>query len=109
MNTLDELVSVLKSFGLPFSNGAFQPDERHAPPYIEIEASYGEAMYADNTAYLRWMPYDCGLYCAERDYGLEQRIESALDAAGFTYSKTVTPIDGEGVIETAYQTNVFEY
>lgn len=55
------------------------------------------------------MPYDCGLYCAERDYELEQRVENALDAAGFAYSKTVIPIDREGVIETAYQTNVFEY
>jgi hypothetical protein len=109
MNTLDELVAVLKSFGLPFSNGAFQPDERPAPPYIEIEASYGGAAYTDNVAHLRWMPYDCGLYCASRDYELEKRIETALDDAGFAYSKTVTPIDGEGVIETAYQTNVFEY
>ncbi len=109
MNTLDELVAVLKSFGLPFSNGSFQEDEQPAPPYIEIEASYGEAAYADNAAYLQWMPYDCGLYCAERDYELEQRIETALGDAGFACTKTVTPIDGEGVIETAYQTNVFEY
>lgn len=109
MNSLDELAAVLKSFGLPFSNGAFQPDELPAPPYIEIEASYGEAAYADNVAYLRWMPYDCGLYCAERDYELEQRVETALNDAGFAYSKTVTPIDSEGVIEIAYQTNVFEY
>ena len=101
MNTLDELVAVLKSFGLPFSNGAFQEDERPAPPYIEIEAGYGEAAYADNA--------DCGLYCAERDYELERRVETALDDAGFACTKTVTPIDGEGVIETAYQINVFEY
>lgn len=109
MNTLDELVAVLKSFGLPFSNGAFQPDERPAPPYIEIEASYGEAVYADNATYLQWMSYDCGLYCAERDYELEQRVETAFDDAGFAYTKTITPIDGEGVIETAYRINVFEY
>lgn len=109
MNTLDELVAVLKSFGLPFSNGAFQPDERPAPPYIEIEADYGEAMYADDVVYLQWMLYDCGLYCAERDYELEQRVETALDDAGFAYTKTITSIDGEGVIETAYQINVLEY
>lgn len=109
MNTLDELVAVLKAFGLPFSNGAFQPDERPSPPYIEIEAGYGEAAYADNVAHLRWMPYDCGLYCATRDYELEQSVESALDDAGFAYTKTIMPIDGEDVIETAYQVNVFEY
>ena len=108
MNSLDELVAVLKSFGLPFSNGAFQPDERPAPPYIEIEASYGEVVYADNVAYLRWMPYDCSLYCAERDYELEKRFEAALDAAEFNYSKQVTPLDGDDLIETAYEIGVTE-
>lgn len=109
MKTLDELVGILKSFGLPFSNGSFLDDERPVPPYIEIEAGYSEAVFADNVTHIRWMPYDCALYCAERDYELEQRIESALDAAEFAYTKTVTAIDGEGVIETAYEINVIEY
>lgn len=109
MKTLDELVALLKSFGLPFSNGSFLDDERPVPPYIEIEAGYSEAVFADNMTHIRWMPYDCALYCAERDYELERRIESALDAAEFAYMKTVTAIDGEGVIETAYEINVIEF
>lgn len=109
MKTLDELVDLLKSFGLPFSNGSFLEDERPVPPYIEIEAGYSEAVFADNVTHIRWMPYDCALYCAARDYELEQRIESAFDAAEFAYTKTVTTIDGEGVIETAYEINVIEY
>lgn len=109
MKTLDELVDLLKSFGLPFSNGSFLEDERPVPPYIEIEAGYSEAVFADNVTHIRWMPYDCALYCAARDYELEQRIEYALDAAEFAYTKNVTTIDGEGVIETAYEINVIEY
>jgi hypothetical protein len=109
MKTLDELVDLLKSFGLPFSNGSFLEDERPVPPYIEIEAGYSEAVFADNVTHIRWMPYDRALYCAARDYELERRIESALDAAEFAYTKTVTTIDGEGVIETAYEINVIEY
>lgn len=109
MKTLDELVDLLKSFGLPFSNGSFLEDEQPVPPYIEIEAGYSEAVFADNVTHIRWMPYDCALYCAARDYELEQRIESALDTAEFAYTKTVTTIDGEGVIETAYEINVIEY
>lgn len=108
MKTLKELVTLLRSFGLPFSNGAFRADERPAPPYIEIEAGYGEGKYADNARYAHWMPYDCGLYCSARDYELERRIESALDAAEFAFTKSVMPIDGEDVIETSYQINVYE-
>lgn len=108
MKTLKELVALLRSFGLPFSNGAFQEDERPAPPYIEIEAGYGEGVFADNASFARWMPYDCALYCEARNYALEEQLEQALDAAGFTFVKTVTPIDGENVVETAYQINVTE-
>ena len=34
--------------------------------------------------------------------------EAALDAAEFNYTKTVTPLDGDELIETAYEVDVTE-
>ena len=48
------------------------------------------------------------LYVRERDYALEKRFEAALDAAEFNYSKTVTPLDNDELIETAYEIDVTE-
>lgn len=48
------------------------------------------------------------LYVRERDYELEKRFEAALDAAEFNYSKKVTPLDGDDLIETAYEIDVTE-
>jgi hypothetical protein len=54
------------------------------------------------------MPYDVALYVRERDYELEKRFEAALDAADFNYVKTVTSLDGDELIETAYEVGVTE-
>lgn len=108
MNSLKDLAKMLDAFGLPWANGGFRDGGFPAPPYIDIEAGYGESMCADNAAWCRWMPYDVALYVRERDYELEKRFEAALDAAEFNYSKKVTPLDNDDLIETAYEIDVTE-
>ena len=108
VNSIRDLAKLLDGFGLPWANGGFRDGDCPAPPYIDIEAGYGESVSADNVGWLRWMPYDVALYVRERDYELEKRFESALDAAEFNYSKTVTPLDGDKLVETAYEIDVTE-
>lgn len=110
MNSLKDLAATLDSIGIPWTNGGLRDDsgKGKVPPYIDIEAGYGDFASADNKAWVRWMPYDVALYVRERDYALERRIEASLDAADFAFTKTVTPIDGEDLIETAYEVNVIE-
>ena len=71
-------------------------------------AGYGDGVSADNVGWCRWMPYDVALYVRERDYELEKRFEAALDAAEFNYNKTVTSLDGDELVETAYEIDVTE-
>lgn len=108
MNSIRDLAKLLDAFGLPWANGGFRDGEHPAPPYVDIEAGYGESASADNVCWLSWMPYDVALYVRERDYELEQRFEAALDAAEFNYTKTVTPLDNDDLIETAYEIDVTE-
>ena len=91
MNSLKDLAQLLDAFGLPWANGGFR-----------------DGVSADNVGWCRWMPYDVALYVRERDYGLEKRFEAALDAAEFNYNKTVTPLDGDELVETAYEIDVTE-
>lgn len=110
MHSLKALAALLDSLGIPWTNGGSRDGsgDDSVPPYIDIEPGYGDACFADNRTWDYWMPYDVALYARERDYQLERRIETALDDADFAYTKTVTPIDGEDLIETAYEVNVFE-
>ncbi len=110
MNSLEDLAALLDSLGIPWTNSGSRDGSAkdEVPPYIDIEAGYSDATYADNKVWLHWMPYDVALYVRERDYQIEQKIESALDDADFAFTKTVTQIDGEDLIETSYEVNVFE-
>ena len=108
MNSLKDLAKLLDAFGLPWANGGFRDGGFPAPPYIDIEAGYGEGVSADNVGWCRWMPYDVALYVRERDYALEKRFEAALDAAEFNYSKTVTPLVFFFKQKTAYEIDVTE-
>lgn len=108
MNTLSQLAALLDGFGLPWSNGGTRDGDEQSPPYIDIEAGFGESIGADNGAWLRYMPYDVALYVRERDYDLERRLEAALDDGGFPFVKTVTLLDSEALVETSYEVNITE-
>ena len=106
--TLDDLCSLLDGLGIPWENEGFSSDTKPAPPYISLEAGFGSALYADNAAYARWMPYEILLYTAHRSYETESRIEAALDAAECAFEKAITHIDAEHLIAASFSVNVTE-
>lgn len=108
MMNLDDLCAVLDGLGIEWANEDFADDERPAPPYIVLSAGFGETIYADNVAWVRWMPCEVLLYTAQRSYELESKIADALDAAGCAFEKSVTHVDGERLIEAAFAVNVTE-
>lgn len=108
MITLDDLCAVLDGLGIPWANEGFTDEDTPDPPYISLEAGFGETSYADNEAWARWMPYEILLYTARRSYGIESDIAAALDAAGCAFEKSITHVDGERLIEASFAVNVTE-
>lgn len=106
--TLDDLCKLIDGLGIQWANECFTDDENPAPPYIILEAGFGETSYADNAAWARWMPYEILLYTAQRAYGIESEIAAALDAAGCAFEKSITHVDGERLIEASFAVNVTE-
>lgn len=105
---LDELCGVLDGLGIPWANQRFADGEEPAPPFICLVAGYNESAYADNNAYLSWMPYDIALYTRHRDYAGEGRIRAALEAVECPYTLGITEIDSERLTEAAFTVNVRE-
>lgn len=105
---LDDLCTLLDGLGIPWANEGFRDDTKPAPPYISLEAGFGEAAFADNTAWQRWMPYEILLYTAQRSYDLESKIAAALDAAECAFEKSITRVDGERLIVACFSVNVTE-
>ena len=108
MITLDQLCGVLDGLGIPWANEGFSDDDKPAPPYMSLEAGFGETAYADNAAWARWMPYEILLYTAQRSYDLESKIADALDASGCAFEKAITHLDGERLIEASFSVIVNE-
>lgn len=105
---LETLCALLDSLGIPWANQKFADGEEPSPPFICLVAGYNEAAYADNAAYMSWMPYDIALYTRHRDYATEKRIRAALDAAGCAYTLGITELDSEELTEAAFTVNVAE-
>ena len=108
MISLDDLCTVLDGLKIPWANEGFTESEKPAPPYISLEAGFGESAWADNRAWARWMPYEILLYTHGRAYALEAKIEAALDGAGCAFENAITHYDGEHLIEAAFTVNVTE-
>lgn len=102
MTSLDEVCLILDLIGIPWANERFDEDEQPAPPYICLQAGFGDAAYADDAAYIRWMEYEILLYTRERAYDIEERIGAALDGIGCGFEKTITHYDGERLIEASF-------
>lgn len=115
MKTLKQLIAAVGTVVMddgtpvPWSNGKFADGEEPAPPFIVLVPGYSESAHADNRAWIRGMSYDVALYTANRDYALERKVAEALDAAEIGFGKTVSTIDGEGLIEAAFDVTVEEY
>lgn len=105
---LTEVCDLLDEFGLPWANPKFDKCDEPAPPFVCLVGGYTEAMHADNAQWIRYMVYDVALYTSARDYALERRLEAALESRGINVDKSTTPIDGEHLVETAYQIPIIE-
>ena len=108
MIKLDDLCAVLDTLQIPWANEGFTESEKPDPPYISLEAGFGDSAFADNTAWARWMPYEILLYTAHRSYELESKIESALDGAGCAFEKSISRNDVEHLVEACFAVNVDE-
>ena len=64
MMNLDDLCKLLDGLGIPWANEDFTDDEKPAPPYIVLSAGFGETLYADNVAWISWMP--CEVFALHR-------------------------------------------
>ena len=105
---LSDVCAMLDGLGLPWANTKFADGQEPAPPFICLVGGYTDAAYADNAQWMRYMVYDVALYTSARDYETERMVEDALEARGISVEKSVTPIDGEHLVEAAYEIPVIE-
>ena len=99
---MDRLISILKEMGIPYAYDHFAEGEAPDPPFLCYLLPGSDNFSADGKVYHKISEVRLELYTDFKDLPSEQRVETALDAAGILYNKTETWIDSEKLYEVLY-------
>lgn len=81
-----DLIEILKKAGTPVAYSHFK--EKVNLPYITCIAVGRNTFGADNIAYASSDRYQIELYTAQKDFDLEERLETILDENEIYYEKS---------------------
>ena len=104
MRTYDDLCDAMRACDLPFARISWDPldpDDIPALPHVLLVPQKTRNAMADGGIACRITPYDVELYAKGSNIDLEERVEAALSAAGFTYDRYNVPL-GDGIVETVW-------
>lgn len=76
------------------------------PPFICYYYDSSNDVTADNANYQKVRPLTVELYTNDKDFSLEQAVETALNAGGIVYSRTETYIDTEKMYMVTYESDI---
>jgi len=77
-----------------------------APPFICYYYTGDDDLKADNTNYQKIRQVSIELYTDNKDFTLEQKVETTLTSHGLVYSKMEAYINEEKMYQTTYETEV---
>lgn len=104
--TFKDIVSLIESFGLPYTYYQWEEGTDQKLPFIVFYYTGSDDLSADNINYVKIRDLVIELYTSVKDFELEEQIEDALTAAGMFYAKEETRIDSEQMYEVLYSMQV---
>lgn len=105
--TYEEVKTMIAGFDLPYAYNEFPHDTQQAPPFIcFLFDDNSDDMMADNSNYQAIRPLSIELYTDEKDFSLENTIETALKNAGLSFVRTENWIASERMYQINYDTEV---
>lgn len=102
----EELKGILRTSGLPVAYRAFP--ERQAPPlpFICFQETGSHNTGADGIVWHSAKRIDVELYTDHKDPEAEEKLETALTAAGIYFESYETYIDSEKMYQITYEIEV---
>ena len=94
---MERLVSIIKEMGIPYAYDHFAEGEAPDPPFLCYLLPGSDNFSADGKVYHKISEVRLELYTDFKNLPSEQRVETALDAAGGFFNKTESSSEsGEG-------------
>lgn len=104
--TYKEVSNMIASIGLPFAYYQFPDGTDIAPPFICFLFDSSNDLAADNTNYQKIRPLSIELYTDNKDFSLENTVETVLNQYGFVYTREETYLDSEKMNMVVYSTEI---
>lgn len=101
-----EFVEGLKSIGLPIAYDHFSEGSVPALPYIVYLLPNSSNFSADGIAFHQISEVDIELYCEDKDFSVEEKIEKWLTENIFYFDKTEEFIETEKMYLIKYETSI---
>lgn len=104
--TYAEVSTMINSIGLPYAYYQFPEGTAQACPFICFFFDNSNDLAADNTNYQRIRPLSIELYTDNKDFELEETVETALNNAGLVYSREESYLKTERMYMVTFMTDI---
>ena len=104
---LKDVTDMLESTGYPVVYLAWRENEVPKLPYICYYYPSMTPETADNTHYAQFYSLNVELYTKNKNFEVEQLVETALLNAGMVFTKEEDFLSDENMYETLYMMEVF--
>ncbi|MBC2722031.1 hypothetical protein [Desulfosporosinus sp.] len=101
-----ELVTALKSLGMPIAYSEFKSTLENPappPPFITYQFTDDDDLRADNQNYVDIGNYNIELYTDKKDLAKETLVQDKLKELRLTYSKNEAKIESEDLYQVIYR------
>ena len=104
--TYKEVNTMIASVGIDYAYDHFMDDTDHQLPFICFLYGNSDDFSADNINYQRIRSLDIELYTENKDFALEQTVETVLNSNGLFYSREESWIDSEQMYMVRFSTEI---
>ena len=104
--TRQEVATMISGIGVPFAYYQFPDNTGQNPPFICFYFSGSEDLYADDLNYQKIEHMFVELYTSNKDFDLEDAVETALNYNGLTWTRSEQYLDDEKRGMEIFETNV---
>lgn len=106
MRSRAEIEKMLEQMNVPFRYFLFEEKEAVEPPFLVWYLPESNNFFADGIVYEKIARLNLELYTDQKDFELEERLESLLETEDMAWNKTEAFLDEEQLYEVLYEMEV---
>lgn len=104
--TYRQVATMINSIGIPYAYYQFPDGTGQACPFVCFFFSDSNDLAADDTNYQKIRTLNVELYTDNKDFALEETVETVLNSNGLVYDRSESYLDSERMFMVVYTTDI---